>query len=165
LLIREAGRRRAAILAMMIPLAGVLAFACGPDQNTITARVNAWMLCNECIASERDSVVSLGSAAVPALRTILINGASQAHLNKLASAIRKTRGPDGAGLPPDTAALTLQLGAESAIYRIRAADALGAIGGTAALAALCHGRAAGFPPGRVTQTIDTAIAHAAAPCP
>lgn len=137
--------------------------AASPDPALIAERVYAFMLCEECSGGEQADLTALGNNAVPLLRTTLVSGPPQDQLTLLRQ--RLTSANPMTTPPPSQAAIALQLADFDALYRGRAAVALGAIGSGSAKQALCAGR--GTPSLRrdTYRKIDIAIARIGGACP
>ena len=127
-----------------------------PD--TATARVLALMECIECNRGERAAVLALGQLARPSLDSAL----GGPHVHRLAvvdSALRFA-------IPPVPAhVIQLQLKAYKSMYRRRAANALGIIGGPRALALLCRARTDTSLRASDSASINQAILQQGRPCP
>ena len=119
----------------------------------------AWLECDECTAGELDSVVALRDEAVPTLARALAEGPSGARVAELrgtlaAGAVRRRELMSGTRLTfQGQRYIDAETGTLRSIYRIRAARALAAIGGDAALEALrAVSDSTGFP-----EDVRTAI--------
>lgn len=125
----------------------------------IDRRVLVLMECEECNSAERDTVIQLGAQAIPSLRVALVRGPSERRRAIVDSSLRSFTKP-----PPSGAAIALLLRNYRSAYRRRAADALGAIGGPAARATLCEGRALNDLSPFERAVIDSALAHVGGSC-
>jgi hypothetical protein len=136
-----------------------------PNPSQVTEAVYALMLCQECTSGELSNVIALGGATIPPLREILLTGPPQAHIDRLSATLR-TVAPQPTRLPPNQATIALQISDFDSMYRVRAADALGAIGGSGAKQALCRGHATQALRPEVYRMIDSAVARVGGPpCP
>ena len=129
-----------------------------PNAALITQTVYTLMLCQECIGGEHRNVVDLGATAVPVLRDILVAGPPQAHVAQLTQDL-SSQPPKPTRPPPSAAIIALQLEDFATMYRVRAAAALGDIGGVQAKQALCAGRATPALRRQVYDKIDNALAR------
>jgi len=134
-----------------------------PDAAVITRRVYTFMLCQECTGGERADVIALGKNAVPLLRSTLLNGPPPDHVARLTQALSTPVSPLRPPLSPGT--IKLQIANVDAMYRVRAADALAAIGGSDARHALCAGKTTLALRPRIYAKIDTALARVGGGCP
>jgi len=160
------GRATIAIIAFATVVPVTLAGGCNREPaNDIAVDVYAWARCEECQMHEKDNVVRRGTAAVPQLRTVLLDGMPHDHMNRLRASL---------GLPPlgstvpvagDTTARILEIKDVVTSYRVRAATALGEIGGSAARRALCEARAGALPAPPLGPALDTALVHVGGTCP
>lgn len=129
-------------------LAVLMGAACRPEQ-VDRPTVNAWLTCVECSDGELDSLRALAArapATVDTLRTDLLQGPSAAQRGRLTQQLTTTYqrlAALGAGVPAVVPLpfsqgefVALYLDKMVAIYRGRAAHALGAIGGVRARAVL-----------------------------
>ena len=120
-----------------------------PEQAADVRRtIVAWLECEECDAGERDSVVALGAVAVPTLAAVLKEGPSPAKLELLRRSLADTYAKLQAyGRTHKNAAVKLSqqqyidlyTANYVALYQVRAAEALGAIGRPEARRALEDG--------------------------
>jgi hypothetical protein len=142
--------------------------ACTPDTPSALpdARVMRWMQCQECRSGELDSVVTMGPAAVTDLRRLLLDGPPLEFVTRVDSALRAPLSPLP-GVPAVAPAPVTAIVLEDfrSMYRVRAAQALGAIGGSDARLALCEGRGAGFTRPDVHAAILAALAQVGGACP
>lgn len=120
------------MLLLALPLAtSLVVSACKkltPDQY---AKIDRWLLCDECNNGERDTVRAIGGKAVHTLDQALI-GPSPGRVKNIEAQARQTH-----GALPDTAAYVADLRANYvALYQRRAAISLGDIGGSRATNAL-----------------------------
>ncbi len=122
-----------------------------------TVSLREMMECHECIEGERDSVVARGPSAVPLLAEALLQGAPADRIAEMRNGLLSLRATTA--LPAFTAVIDLQLEDFHTLYRVRAALALGAIGGTLARQALCSGQSMGFPRLSVRRAIDSALSQ------
>lgn len=158
--------RHALLLTLAASAAGCHLFQAGaptPDPAMITARVYAFMLCQECSGGERADVLALGNSAVPLLRSTLLTGPPPDHIARLTQALSTPASPARPPLSPGT--IALQIANVDAMYRVRAADALAAIGSNDARHALCAGKTTPALRPRVYAKIDTALARVGGGCP
>jgi hypothetical protein len=118
--------------------------------------------CIECIDGERDTVLAMGAAAVPSLRRAVVDGPAPGRMARLDSTLRAIRTPADTRLAE--AAIAEQKASFRALYFRRGADALGAIGGDSARAALCQARLADGVPAWHRQFADSALARMGATC-
>lgn len=125
-------------------------------QRTEADRVLAYLQCQECINGERKAVIAMGDTAVVQLRQLLLNGPPAYRVQ-----IVRTRLQRLAPQAP-SAVLQDQLSDFDASYRLRAADALSAIGGNAARDAMCRARAQPLRP-EVRAKLDTALLSSSCP--
>jgi hypothetical protein len=133
-----------------------------PAPAIIAHRVYAFALCLECTGGERADLVALGNSAVPLLRSTLLNGAPPELKARLTQALSN---PSPSRPPPSPGTIALQIANVDAMYRVRAADALAAIGGDDARHALCAGKTTlGLRP-RIYAKIDTALVRVGGACP
>ena len=153
---------------VLVVVAFAIAATCSPpasaQQDDVSRKVQAWMRCQECNGGQLRAVVALGSAAVPALRTILIQGPPEADIAVVQRSLNALAGSPGATPAPSAAAIARQLRNFASGYRIRAALALGEIGGAEARAALCAGRGAGATPDNVARAIEQALQRIGGSC-
>lgn len=112
-----------------------------------------WLECEECTAGELEAVVKLGTVAVPALAEVLHGGPSQAsrellrrHLITTYRELKKyeTTHPEAKVAMSEEEYVKTYSDSHIALYQVRAAMALGAIGGPDAKRAL--GEALETPP-------------------
>jgi hypothetical protein len=124
-----------------------------------------WMQCQECVRGELDSVVTIGAAAEPVLRHILVHGPPPDLEAQVDSQLRKPmHGAGGLGVPP-APLIEAMLEDYRSNYRVRASKALGVIGTDAARSALCDGKAQNFSRIDVRQAIDAALSILGGQCP
>ncbi len=104
-----------------------------------------WLECEECTDGELEAVVKLGEVAVPNLSAALREGPSQASVELLRRHLVKTYGdlkeyekthPEARVTSSEEEYVSTYMENYDALYRVRAATALGAIGGTEAKKAL-----------------------------
>jgi hypothetical protein len=134
-----------------------------PVPAVIEHRVYAFMLCQECTGGERADVLALGGSAVPLLRSTLLTGPPPGQIARLTQTLSTPARPAHAA--PSQATIALQLADFDAMYRVRAADALAAIGGDDARHALCVGDTTSALRPRIRAKIDTALARVGGTCP
>lgn len=115
------------------------------DSAEATARIGAWLGCDECGEGQLAAVVELGGTAVPSLVATLRDGLSPAHRAEIERQLRAryaARVARGVAVPGEGPALdeaawvAQQIAARDALHRSRAATALGRIGTKDALDAL-----------------------------
>lgn len=135
-----------------------------PTGGDVRAVVVAYLECEECSQKEQAAVVARGDAVVPVLRAILRQGlspAGRARLERQLTARYAERVAYGEVDPRfapgmrEAQYLALHLGNRAALYRVRAAVALGRIGSPAALGALRDALASPQRP-----DVEQAIRHA-----
>lgn len=118
-----------------------------PSPDPVEARhiIQSWLECDSCDEKELEPVIKLGGKAVGSLKTALIEGPPDGDLALLRSNLRATyqkvkKRADAAGKPSPTqteeAFVNTYENNYVSLYRIRAATALGAIGGEQARQAL-----------------------------
>jgi hypothetical protein len=130
------------VLVIGVVILGVAAGGCAPripGARSVEERVRSWLECEECTDGELRHVVSLGDEAVPTLAAALGHGPpeeSQARLRKHRLATYAQLKDYGS--VPMTEEEYVRKYAENtvALYQVRAAVALGAIGGSEARRAL-----------------------------
>ena len=149
---RAATDRRAALALL------VIAAACRPTEELPRDEVLAWLTCMDCIDGEAADVVGLGEEAVPELRRALDGPpamlADSVRARSLHDWERTARFSISEGQPVPMGRdefLDEEVERFATAYRMRAADALGRIGGSRARAALLGATADGerdpaFPP-------------------
>lgn len=115
----------------------------GPAQESPGAVVAAWLRCEECVDGEREGILALAEAAVPALRDALLDGPPQrerleweADMRSLHARIEAEADARGAGVAEVDEFVARRVENLVLRYRTRAADALGWIGGPRARDAL-----------------------------
>lgn len=129
-------------LVIGVVILGAISGGCAPlipEPRSVGEQVTSWLECEECTDGELRHVVSLGDQAVPALAAALHHGPSeesraQLRKHRLATyAQLKDYGP-----VPLTEEVYVRKYTENAValYQVRAAVALGAIGGPEARRAL-----------------------------
>lgn len=124
---------------------------------TIPPAVFLFMECIECSSGELASVAAMGDSAVPILRGFLLDGPPQASVDRLGRSLSALVG-DTTHIPAALApAVVRQVESYVAVYRLRSAVALGAIGTPRARTALCAGRASAVAVGTVGGAIDSAL--------
>jgi len=144
---------------------GGLVMACPDEPQVVAGSVLRWMQCQECIDGERAAVVAMGDSAVPDLRRLLIDGPPADFVDRVrAEARTPLQRPTGVQVPPQTFVERVVEDFRSS-YRVRASSALGLIGGPAAIAALCAGRAQSFGRREVRAAIDSALVLVSGSCP
>jgi hypothetical protein len=130
------------MLALALVACQVPAQELSPEDAASARRtITAWLECEECVDGEREAVVALGGIALPTLVAVLREGPSPArreemrrHLERVYRELRESGAELAAGSPEEYA--QRYLGNFEALYRIRAAEGLGAIGGGEARRAL-----------------------------
>ncbi len=153
----------------MAPFLGALLasmLTCTPSLDASgTALVFSLMQCQECNNGEFDAVVALGANAVPLLRDLVVNDPPTERISRrqhyLASIVAQL---PPSGIPPSQI-VARQVDEYRMLYRVRSAEALAAIGTSAARHALCAGRISPPPVPAVVAAIDSALAHLSATCP
>ena len=102
-----------------------------------------WFECEECESGELEAVVKLGQTAVPTLAATLRDGPSPAaretlrmHLVDSYEQLRKQTGPESKVDMSEEQYVKTYMDNYEALYRVRAAQALSAIGGADAQRAL-----------------------------
>lgn len=153
-------------LAHGVALVLMGAVGCGGPSPRERALVEHWLLCDECTAGERDSVVRLRDRAVSPLGDAL-EGPSRAQLRNVrrqveASYARLVTAAAAAGDSPSVARTIYvdhYVGNFTAVYESRAAIALGLIGTPQALDELRQAleRPPGYYRGDVRRAIATAL--------
>ena len=151
---------RRLLLAMIV--LGVAGIGCGsrrPAASTPTATADirpvivAWLECEECGDGELTAVVKLGEAAVPSLVATLRDGPSPAsreqhrrHLVATYADLKRFAAgrPDRKLIASEDEYVRMFADNYVALYRVRSAVALGAIGGGQAAAALDDAQRAGY---------------------
>lgn len=134
------------------------------QQASVDKIVYAWMQCQDCMAGERERVVSLGGTAVPRLRAILKEGPPPSHMAAIQKSLQYLVSHADSGRVPSRRALAAQLDAFQSMYRVRAASALAGIGGRAALSALCAGVASSAPGSVVRAAARAGVAKLGGSC-
>ena len=152
--------------AIMLAGGGLLLYACDPQVATIDPRIERWMTCIECIDREQAEVVAMGQAAVPALRTLLIEGPPDTTIARKRAALSEPyyHNPSAPNVQPPTGYITARLDDFAARYRVRSSLALGLIGTDSARRVLCDARAMQFRPD-VRRFIDSSLALLQGSCP
>ncbi len=133
------------------------------------ARVVVWLECEECGDGELANVAALGAAVVPTLAAVLRGGMSPAQRAELTlqleqrweerAAYERERGGESR-LAPREQFVAGHLASRDALYRVRAATALGQLGSEEAVDALRAALAARQPP-----SVERAILQALAKLP
>jgi hypothetical protein len=129
----------------------------------IRSTVIAWLECEECTEGELEAVVKQGQVAVPTLAASLRDGPSPARREQLRRHLEESHGRVK-DRTRTTAAVYVQRYTENfeALYRVRAARALGLIGGPAARQALEDAQRQPYRDD-VRQSIKAAIARLGKP--
>jgi len=122
------------LVALTTPLYGCLGSTAKTTATMETERVLAYMQCQECIEGEREAVIAMGDTAVTQLRQFLLNGPPADRVQLVRLQLQRIA-PNASNSVIDH-----QLSSFDASYRLRAADALGAIGSPAAREGLCRAR-------------------------
>lgn len=126
--------------------------------------IATWLRCEECVDGEREGVLAVGEAAVPALRDALLDGPPEeerlrweADMRGLHARIRTQA--DNRGLEVADVDEFAQRRVENLVlrYRVRAAEALGWIGGPGARDALEEAAGAEASGGRLRERIRTVL--------
>jgi hypothetical protein len=118
------------------------------------------MECQECIEGELERVVQMGDSAVSALQQAMDSGPSAERVGSLTRFLQISTNP-----APSQAAIQYQLAIYRAMYRHRAARALGFIGGDSARRVLCVSRARTELSGDERAIIDSALMRMKGGCP
>lgn len=144
------------------------AFACGSQTNQASEKVAIWLHCEECTDGEIDSVMALGASAIAHLETALLAGppdSLRAYLRTRSEAafqmLRQYASSHGVQSMPVTEGAYTGHFVDNyvALYQIRAAYALGRLGGVDAQLALnmaTDSAAAGVYRSDVASAIDEA---------
>lgn len=135
------------VLCMIVGLGG-----CSPsktkvatDFDTTRRALVAWLTCEECTDGELDAVVAFGPRVVASLASTLREGPSPASVAELRAHLEtnydklvayQVDHPEAAITMTKAEYVNAYLGNQAALYRSRAAMALGAIGGDEARSAL-----------------------------
>lgn len=129
------------VLGVVVALAATALF--DPPPSPRERAVQAWLGCEECQDGQRARVVSYGDAVIPLLRQALLGGPSPAQRAVMRDKyVTLYNSIQSAGLPAGTPAVTRDeyvrraLSNHVATYQMRAAAALGSIGGPRATAVL-----------------------------
>lgn len=127
-------RARFAVLSVVLVVT-----ACQPTP--INPAVDDWVECADCGRDAYERVVAVGTPAVPVLSDWLLNGPPSDRVERVrASTMRILAGSPAMSSARQAAIVNKQLADYARQYRRRSALALGGIGGSDALAALCRAR-------------------------
>src|SRR5437016_4314556 len=129
-----------------LPVMACRSAAMKPEQATAAREtIVAWLECDECTSGELDGVVKLGTVAIPTLTSTLRQGPSEAKREQLRRHLSSTyqdvkqyaaRHPTAKVVGSEAEYAQPYMDNLVALYQIRSATALGAIGGADARAAL-----------------------------
>jgi len=132
--------RRAVGVALVLVLATIalLMRSCVGLNEEQRAQIQAWLECDDCLSGELDSVVGMGSRAIPALAAYLSDGPSRERLQALQRYLETVHrqlsllSTDSGGspyLPTRREFISEYLARYREMYQVRAAIAVGEIGG------------------------------------
>ena len=162
MLIPPCGRPRARHALLVALVVALLAAACQPSPPD--PALFDWVECADCQRDAYARVVALGTPAVPVLSDWLLNGPP---IDRIAN-VRATTERLVTGQPiaeaTKAAIVRKQVADYTRQYQRRAALALGGIGGSEALVALCRARTAA-PTTLERAVLDTAVARTGGHCP
>jgi hypothetical protein len=127
--------------------------------------VFAWAECQDCMHDEEARVVALGDTVVPRLQRIVVNGPPPEHVDAVRGRLLELARRLPPSRAPSAVIIEAQLDKFRAMYRLRAAVALAAIGTSRARRALCAGRKNQSPNEDVRAAIDSGIARLGGSCP
>jgi hypothetical protein len=132
------GLDRSGALVTLAGAALAVALASPARGQTLPPAVLAWLECEECVDGELEAVVRLGQAALPGLVASLRDGPPRARAEAYRRHLRKAypmladyarRHPDVKVPMSEEEYVKTYLDNYTALYQVRAARALGAIGG------------------------------------
>jgi hypothetical protein len=140
----------------------------GPGETTLRGTpeeaIAAWLRCEECVDGEREAILAVAEAAVPALRDALLDGPPErerleweADMRSLHARIRSQADARGLAVADVDEFVDRRVGNLVLRYRGRAADALGWIGGPRARAALEEAVRAESRGGRLLERIQAVL--------
>ncbi len=132
--------RKAVAIALVFVLAStaLLMRDCIGVNDEQRAQIQAWLECDDCLSGELDSVVKMGSRAIPTLAAYLSDGPPSDRLQALRKYLETVHrqlsllSTDSAGspyLPTRRAFVSEYMAKYTEMYQIRAATAIGEIGG------------------------------------
>ena len=162
MLIPPCGRPRARDALLVALLVALLAAACQPSPPD--PALFDWVECADCQPVAYARVVALGEPAVPVLSDWLLNGPPIDRLANVRTTTERLMTGQPIAESTQAAIVRKQVADYTRQYQRRAAFALGGIGGSQALVALCRARVTA-PTTLERAVLDTAVARTGGHCP
>lgn len=162
MLIPPCGRPRARDALLVALLVALLAAACQPSPPD--PALFDWVECADCQRDAYARVVALGTPAVPVLSDWLLNGPPIDRIANVRTTTERLMTGQPIAEATQAAIVRKQVADYTRQYQRRAAFALGGIGGSQALVALCRARVAA-PSTLERAVLDTAVARTGGHCP